>query len=67
MIPKIKIDGQLSTTESLQMLTDAFWNTGGKEKYEATKETRVANGIPDSQWLKANLMGIVDDAEITFE
>lgn len=45
----------------------AWWNNGGKEKYEATKAQRELNGIPDKQWFAANLMGIIDDAEITLE
>lgn len=65
--PFTEVKDQLSQTEGLQMLLDAFWNTGGKEKYEASKEMREINGIPDTQWFKANLMGIIDDAEITYE
>ncbi len=60
-------DGQEQQAEVLQALMEKFWNNGGKEKYEATKEMRQANGIPDSQWFKANLMGIIDDAEITYD
>lgn len=64
---KIQLTDQPSQSEALQMLADAFWNTGGQEKYEATKAARDVNGIPDSQWLKANLMGLIDDATATFE
>ncbi len=52
---------------ALSEFANAFWDNGGKEKYESTKEARDANGIPDSQWFKANLMGIIDDAEITYD
>ncbi len=63
----LELKDQQSQSEALQMLVDAFWNTGGKESYEASLEARKLNGIPDSQWLRANLMGIIDDATITFE
>ncbi len=45
----------------------AWWQNGGKEKYEASLEARRANGIPDRQWFAAQLMSIIDDAEITLE
>lgn len=51
----------------LDALLKTFWENGGKEKYEETLETRKANGIPDKQWFAANLMGIIDDAEIIIE
>ncbi len=51
--------------EELAPLLTRFWENGGKEKYEATKSMRDANGIPDSQWFSAQLMDIVDNAEIT--
>ncbi len=57
----------ISKDPIVQPLIEAFWNNGGQEKYETTKEIRAANGIPDSQWLKANLMDIIDNAEVTFE
>ncbi len=66
MKPTIELYDQPSQSEALQMLLDAFWNTIGKEKYEASKEARDANGIPDAQWFKANLMSLVDEAEITY-
>ncbi len=50
----------------LQVLLDSFWFDGGKEKYQETKVMRDTNGIPDKQWFAANLMGIIDDAEITY-
>lgn len=56
----------ISKYPALQPMIDDFWAGGGQEKYAANKEARDLNGIPDSQWLKANLMGIIDDAEITF-
>jgi len=52
--------------DELCALLDKFWANGGKEKYEATKEMRKANGIPDKQWFAAQLMSIADDAEITY-
>lgn len=54
------------TIISIEQLLYTFWINGGKEKYEATLEMRRANGIPDKQWFAAQLMGLVDDAEITY-
>ncbi len=62
----IKDDKPRMVISPAQMLLNEFWDNGGKEKYEATKELRAANGIPDSQWFKANLMSIIDEAEITY-
>ncbi len=62
-----KENGVLAVNENLQLLLTAFWVSGGQEKYETTKAARDANKIPDSQWFKANLMGLIDDAEITYE
>ncbi len=56
-----------STNPEVQELLHSFWANGGKEKYEETKALRDANGIPDKQWFAANLMSIIDDAEITYD
>lgn len=65
--PLISVKENDSLTEALQLCLHNFWNNGGKEKYTETLELRKANGIPDKQWFAANLMGIIDDAEITYE
>ncbi len=52
--------------EELAPLLTRFWENGGKEKYEATKAARDVNGIPDKQWFAAQLMDIIDNAEITY-
>ncbi len=52
--------------EELAPLLTKFWENGGKEKYESTKSMRDANGIPDRQWFAAQLMSIIDEAEITY-
>ncbi len=65
--PQVKEKELKMVWSAVQHMLHDFWLNGGKEKYEATKEMRDANGIPDSQWFKANLMSIIDDAEITFE
>ena len=67
MIPIAEVKDELSQTEGLQMLLSAFWNTGGKEKYEASLEARKANGIPDKQWFAAQLMNLIDEADITYD
>ncbi len=64
---KFYIKGDTELDNTLDKLLKCFWAYGGKEKYEETKVMRDANGIPDSQWFKANLMGIIDDAEIEIE
>lgn len=75
MIPKIikqaaTKDGKIVdglTEYQVEVLLQTFWERGGKEKYKASKAMRDVNGIPDSQWFKANLMDIIDNAEITYE
>lgn len=64
---KLKDDKPRMIISPAQMLLNEFWANGGKEKYEATKEARQLNGIPDKQWFAAQLMSIIDDAEIALE
>ncbi len=67
MIPIASIKDLNAVPDPLQELLIYFWNHGGKEKYEASKEMRGANGIPDKQWFAANLMDIIDSATITYD
>jgi hypothetical protein len=56
----------VASDEKIQSLLTQFWLHGGKDSYEASLEARRANGIPDKQWFSAQLMSIIDDAEITY-
>lgn len=65
-ISKSQTIAELNVVGKLDDFLHAFWENGGKEKYMESLELRRANGIPDSQWFKAQLMGLVDDAKIIY-
>jgi len=70
-MPIIKVtansEKDVEQAQLLENLYNWFWDNGGKEKYYETKAARDANRIPDEQWFKANLMGLIDDGKITLE